>query len=50
MRQVDEDLEALENNVVRSLALRIDDEADAASIVLVPRIVQTLLDRESVHA
>ena len=30
--------------------LDVDDETDAASIVFVARIVETLLDRESDHA
>ena len=45
MRQVDQDLEALANDVVRSVTLRIDDEFDATSIVFVSRIVKTLLGR-----
>ena len=46
--QVDEDLQRLADDVVRLAVLEIDDEADAAGIVLVARIVQTLLVRQSV--
>ena len=46
MRQVDEDLQSLGDDVVRLLALDVDDEADTAGVVLVLRIVETLLRRE----
>ena len=46
--QVEQDLERLADDVVRLAVLQVDDEADAAGIVLVARIVQTLLVRQSV--
>ena len=46
--QVNEDLQRIADDVVRLAVLEIDDEADAAGIVLVARIVQALLVRESV--
>ncbi len=49
MRQVDEDLKTFGDDVVRLHALDIDHETDAASIVLVLRIVETLLNGESDH-
>ena len=42
VRQVDQNLDALEDDVVRLLALDIGNEADAAGIVLVARVVQAL--------
>ena len=42
MGQVVEHLEALLHDVVRALALDVDDEADAARVVLVRGIVETL--------
>ena len=42
MRQVDQDLDALDDNVVRFLTVKVDDEAHAAGIVLVAGIVQSL--------
>ena len=45
MRQVDEDLNAFGDDVVRRLAVDVDDKADSAGVVLVARIVQSLLDR-----
>ena len=42
MRQVDQNLDALENDVVRPLALEIGNEANAAGIVLVARVVKAL--------
>ncbi len=43
--QVDQDLNALDDNVVRLLALDVGDEADAARIMLVAGIVKTLRGR-----
>ena len=40
-----EDLDRLADDVVRLAVLQIDDEADAAGIVLVPRVVQALCGR-----
>ncbi len=40
--QVDQNLNALDDNVVRLLALDVGDKADAAGIVLVARVVKTL--------
>ena len=42
MRQVFEDEQAVLDDLVRLLALHVGDEADAAGIVLVARIVETL--------
>ena len=42
MGQVDQNLDALENDVVRLPALDAGDKADAASVVLVLRAVQPL--------
>ena len=42
MRQVDQDLNALQDDVVRLLALDVGDKADAAGVVLVARVVQSL--------
>ena len=50
MRQVDEDLQSLDDDVVRLLALDVDHETDATSIVFVSRVVETLLNWESDHA
>ena len=50
MSQVDEDLQSLFNDVVRLLALNINDKPDATGIVFVAWIVETLLNRESDHA
>ena len=50
MRQVDQDLQSLEDDVVRLLALDVDHETDAAGVVLVAGVVETLLRGESVHA
>jgi len=41
--QVQEDLERLADYLVRSAPIDVDDEADAASVVLESRIVKTLL-------
>ncbi len=49
MRKIDEDLQPFDDNVVRLHALNIDDETDAADIVFVSGIVETLLNRESDH-
>ena len=40
VQQVDEDLQPLLDDAVRAAALDVDDEADAAGVVLVARIVQ----------
>ena len=42
MRQVDQDLQARADDLVALLAVHVDDEADAAGVVLVGRIVQAL--------
>ena len=42
MRQIDEDLDALEDDIVRLVAFDIGDEADAAVIVFILRMIQTL--------
>jgi hypothetical protein len=48
MRQVVEHLDALAHNVVRARALDVDDEPDAARIVLVLRRVEALCWRYAV--
>ena len=45
VRQVDQDLYALDDDVVRFLTLDVGDEADAAGIVLMAGIVKTLRGR-----
>ena len=45
--EVDQDLDALEDDVVRLPALNIRDESDAASIVLVLRAIQALSGRQT---
>jgi len=47
--EIDKDLQAAADDVVRLLALDIGDEADAARIVLVARIVESLSFRQSHH-
>ena len=42
MREIDEDLDAFCDNLVRWLPFNVDDKANAAGIFLVPRIVQSL--------
>ena len=42
MQQIDQQLQRLADDAVRLLALDVDDEADAAGVVLVPRIVEAL--------
>ena len=42
MQQVDEQLQRLADDAVALLALDVDDKADAAGIVLVPRVVESL--------
>jgi hypothetical protein len=42
VRQVDENLDAFEDDVVRPLALEIRNEANSAGIVLVARVVKAL--------
>jgi hypothetical protein len=49
MREVDENLQTLSDDVVRFLALDVDHEADATGVVFVAGIVETLLDWESGH-
>jgi hypothetical protein len=46
MREVDENLNPLQDDVVRFLALDVGDEAHAAGVVLVAGIVQALRLRE----
>jgi hypothetical protein len=45
--EVDENLERLLDDLVRAAALEVNDEAHAAGVVLVRRVVQTLLGWES---
>ncbi len=45
MRQIDQDLDALQDDIVRLAALDVRDKADAASVVLVLRAVQSLSRR-----
>ena len=47
--EIDEDLQTLANNAVRLHALDVGDEADAAGVVLVSRVIQPLFRRQS-HA
>jgi hypothetical protein len=42
MRQVDQNLDALDDDVVRPLALEVGNEADSAGIVLLARVVEAL--------
>jgi hypothetical protein len=42
VREIDQDLDAFSDNVVRFMAFNAGDEADTAGIVLVARIVQAL--------
>ena len=42
VRQVDQNLNAFQNDVVRLLALEVRNEADSAGIVLLARVVQAL--------
>ena len=42
MFEVVEDAQGLENEVMRRAVLEVDDEADAARIVFVCRVVETL--------
>jgi hypothetical protein len=48
MSEIDQNLHALEHDVVRLSAFNIGDEPDAASIVLVLRAVQSLSRRQAV--
>jgi hypothetical protein len=41
--QIDQDTQRLLDDVVRPLAFLVHDEADAAGVTFVPRVVQTLL-------
>ena len=45
--EVDQDLQALGDDVVGLRALDVGDEADAAGVVLMPRVIQTLFRRRS---
>ena len=45
VRQVDQNLNALDDDVVRFLTLDVGNEADSAGIVLMARIVKTLRGR-----
>jgi len=47
MGEVFEDEQAVADDLVRLLALHMGDEADAAGIVLVARIVEALLLRQA---
>ena len=47
MRQIDQDLDALQDDVVRLAALDAGDKADAASVMLVLRAVKPLSRRHS---
>jgi hypothetical protein len=42
VRQVDQNLDAFEDDVVRPLALEIRNKANSAGIVLVARVVKAL--------
>jgi hypothetical protein len=42
VRQVDQNLDAFEDDIVRLLALEIGNEANSAGIVLVARVVKAL--------
>ena len=42
VRQIDQDLDALANDLVRFVAIEIDDKTHAAGVVLVAGIVETL--------
>ncbi len=50
MSEVDEDLQSLDDDVMRLHALNIDHKTDATCIMLVSWIVETLLNWESDHA
>ena len=45
VRQVDQDLDALDDDVVRFVTLDVGDEADAAGVVFSARVVETLRGR-----
>ena len=47
MRQVDQDLNALQDDVVRFPPLDIGDKAHAAGIVLMLRVIETLRRRQA---
>ena len=47
MRQIDQNLHALHDDIVRLVALNAGDKADAAGIVLVLRTVKSLSRRQS---
>ena len=42
VQQVDQELERLTDDGVRATALDVDHEPDAAGVVLVPRVIETL--------
>ncbi len=48
MRQIDQNLNALDDDVVRFVTVDVGNEADAAGIVLIAGVVETLACRESV--
>ena len=47
MRQIDQNLDALEDDVVRFPPVDIGDKADAAAIVLMLRVIETLRGRQA---
>ena len=47
MRQIDQNLDALQDDIVRLPALDIGDKADAAGVVLVLRAVKSLSRRQA---
>jgi len=49
MTQIHQHGERLPHDVVRLVALHVDDEADSAGIMFEPRIVQSLLTRPAVR-
>jgi hypothetical protein len=49
MRELDQDLDAFLNNVVRRVAFDVGYEADTAGVVLVLRVIQSLSDRETMR-
>jgi len=50
MREIDEDFDAFQDNVVTFFATNVDDETHAAGIVLVRRIVKSLRRRKPVNS
>ena len=47
MLEIDQDPQRLAHDVVRAASLDVDDEADAAGVVLGARIVETLIRRRA---